>query len=100
MCSSGWNENCRGYRSTRKPPQIPHDLTWGGTRAAAVGSRRLIAWTVARSLSVPYRCVLWDIYFFTLHLTFPTEIASRIFFFFFWKREIPLQVPKTQNTKN
>jgi hypothetical protein len=25
------------------PPQIPHDLTWAQTRAAAVGSRRLTA---------------------------------------------------------
>jgi hypothetical protein len=25
------------------PPQIPHDLTWARTRAAAVGSRRLTA---------------------------------------------------------
>jgi hypothetical protein len=37
----------RGNRSTRRkparvplcPPQIPHDLTWARTRAAAVGSR-------------------------------------------------------------
>jgi hypothetical protein len=41
----------RGNRSTRRkpapvplcPPQIPHDLTWDRTRAAAVGSRRLTA---------------------------------------------------------
>jgi hypothetical protein len=41
----------RGNRSTRRkpasvplcPPQIPHDLTWGLTRAAAVGSQRLTA---------------------------------------------------------
>jgi hypothetical protein len=25
------------------PPQIPHDLTWDGTRAAAVGSQLLTA---------------------------------------------------------
>jgi hypothetical protein len=39
----------RGNRSTRRKPvpvphcpqQIPHDLTWVRTRAAAVGSRRL-----------------------------------------------------------
>jgi hypothetical protein len=42
----------RGNRSTRRkptpvalcPPQIPHELTWGRTLAAEVGSRRLIAW--------------------------------------------------------
>jgi hypothetical protein len=41
----------RGNRSTRRKPaqaplfkpQIPHDPTWDRTRAAAVGSRRLIA---------------------------------------------------------
>jgi hypothetical protein len=41
----------RGNRSTRRkpapvplcPPQIPHDLSWDGIRAAAVGSRRLTA---------------------------------------------------------
>jgi hypothetical protein len=41
----------RGNRSTRRkpapvplcPPQIPHDLTWVRTRAAAVRSQRVIA---------------------------------------------------------
>jgi hypothetical protein len=45
----------RGNRSTQRkaapvplcPPQFPHDLTWDGTRAAAVGSWRLTAWAVA-----------------------------------------------------
>jgi hypothetical protein len=44
----------RGNRSTRRkpalmplcPPQIPHDLTWARTRAAAVGSWRLTAWVM------------------------------------------------------
>jgi hypothetical protein len=46
----------RGNRSTRRKPapvplclpQIPHDLTWARTRAAAVGSQRLTAWAMAR----------------------------------------------------
>jgi hypothetical protein len=46
----------RGNRSTRRKsvpvplclPQIPHDLTWARTLAAAVGSPRLTAWAVAR----------------------------------------------------
>jgi hypothetical protein len=46
----------RGNRSTQRkpapvlicPPQIPHDLTWDRTRAAAVGSQRLTAWAMAR----------------------------------------------------
>jgi hypothetical protein len=46
----------RGNRSTRRKPapvplctaQIPHDLTWDRTRAAAVGSQRLTAWAMAR----------------------------------------------------
>jgi hypothetical protein len=46
----------RRNRSTRRkptpvplcPPQIPHDLTWARTRAAAVRSRRLTAWAMAR----------------------------------------------------
>jgi hypothetical protein len=41
----------RGNRSTQRkptpvqlcPPQIPHDLTWARTRAAAVGNGRLTA---------------------------------------------------------
>jgi hypothetical protein len=41
----------RGKRRTRRkrapmslcPPEIPQDLTWDGTRVAAVGSRRLTA---------------------------------------------------------
>jgi hypothetical protein len=48
-----------GNRRTRRkpapvplcPPQIPHDLTWPRTRAAAVGSRRLTAWAMARPAS-------------------------------------------------
>jgi hypothetical protein len=47
---------CRGIRSIRMkpvpvplcPPQIPHDLPWARTRPAAVGSRRLTAWAMAR----------------------------------------------------
>jgi hypothetical protein len=50
----------RGNRSTLRnlvsvplcPPQIPHDLTWDRTRAAAVGSRRLTAWAKARPVLV------------------------------------------------
>jgi hypothetical protein len=46
----------RGSRSTRRkpapvplcPPKIPHGLTRAPTRAAAVGSRRLTAWAMAR----------------------------------------------------
>jgi hypothetical protein len=46
----------RGHRSTRRkpppvplcPPQIPHDLTWARTPAAAMGSRRLTTWAMAR----------------------------------------------------
>jgi hypothetical protein len=34
------------------PPQIPHDLTWARTRAAAVGNRRLTAWAMARPLLI------------------------------------------------
>jgi hypothetical protein len=30
------------------PPQIPHDLTWNQTRAAAVGSRRLTVRIIAQ----------------------------------------------------
>jgi hypothetical protein len=46
----------RGNRTTRRkpaplplcPPQIPHDLTCARTRAAAVRSRRLTSWAMAR----------------------------------------------------
>jgi hypothetical protein len=54
----------RGYRSTRRkpapaplcPPQIPHDLNWARTRVAVVGSRRLTAWAMARTLLVVTIC--------------------------------------------
>jgi hypothetical protein len=54
--SSRWNENWQGkskYSEKTCPislcsPQIPHDLTWPGTRAAAVGSRRVTAWAMVR----------------------------------------------------
>jgi hypothetical protein len=46
----------RGNRNTRRkcapvplcPPQIPHDLTWAPTRAAAAERWRLTAWAMAR----------------------------------------------------
>jgi hypothetical protein len=45
----------RGNRTRRKPtpvplssPQIPHGLSGDGTLIAALGSRRLIAWAMAR----------------------------------------------------
>jgi hypothetical protein len=52
----------RGNRSTRRkpaavplrPPQIRHEVTWARARAAAVESRRLIAWATARSLRMKY----------------------------------------------
>jgi hypothetical protein len=52
----GGMRNGRGNRSTRRKPapvplcpqQIPHDLTWARTRAAAVGSRRLTVRGVVR----------------------------------------------------
>jgi hypothetical protein len=52
----GWMRIGRGNRSIQiksaqvplRPPQIPHDLTWARTRPAAVGSRRLTAWAMAR----------------------------------------------------
>jgi hypothetical protein len=30
------------------PPQIPHELTWDQTRAAAMGNQWLTAWAVVR----------------------------------------------------
>jgi hypothetical protein len=52
----------RRNRSTRRkpapaplcPPQIPHDLTWARTRAAAVGSRWLTAWAMARPDTISF----------------------------------------------
>jgi hypothetical protein len=44
---SNYSENT--CPSATFPPQIPHDLTWARTRAAAVGSRRLTVWAL-RSL--------------------------------------------------
>jgi hypothetical protein len=53
---SRWNENWQGIQSTRRKPalvslctpQIPHDLAWARTRAAAERSRRRTAWATAR----------------------------------------------------
>jgi hypothetical protein len=54
--NSLWNDWQRENRSTRRkpalitlcPPQIPHDLSRVRKRAAAVGSRPLISWAMAR----------------------------------------------------
>jgi hypothetical protein len=58
----------RGNRSTRRkpapvplcPPQIPHHLTWARTRAAAVGSRRLTAYAMARPITVFGDYIVWN----------------------------------------
>jgi hypothetical protein len=57
---------CKGNRITRRkpepmplcPPQIPHDLTWYQTRAAAVRSRRITAWVMTRPGTSIARVVL------------------------------------------
>jgi hypothetical protein len=74
----------KGNRSTRRkpapaplrPPHIPHDQTRGRTRAAAVGSQRLTAWTMARPCdhslfddSIPaFVCIGWKIKTPRVHL--------------------------------
>jgi hypothetical protein len=37
---------------------IPHDLTWARTRAAAVGTRRLTAWAMARPIFALLSCTV------------------------------------------
>jgi hypothetical protein len=67
----------RGTRSTRRkpatvplcPPQILHDLTWARTQAAAVGSRRLTAWAVAR----PNCALLTEVFVLTSH---PSDLSQ------------------------
>jgi hypothetical protein len=57
--AAGGMRICRGNRSTRRkrapmplcPPQIPHDLIWARTPAAAVGNRRLTALATTQSIS-------------------------------------------------
>jgi hypothetical protein len=54
-CGAVIGMNGKGnWSSWRKPakvllclPQIPHDLTWAQTQAAAVGSQQLSVWAVA-----------------------------------------------------
>jgi hypothetical protein len=63
--SSRWNENWQGKPKYSEktctvplcPPQIPHDLTWDRTRVAAVGSRRLTAWAMARPSTEGMSCL-------------------------------------------
>jgi hypothetical protein len=59
----------RGNRSTRRkpapaplcPPQIPFDQTRARTRAAAVGSQRLVPWPMARPYNhIRFHYVLGD----------------------------------------
>jgi hypothetical protein len=58
----------KGNRSTRRkpapaplcPPQISHDLTRARTRAAAVGSQRLIAWAMARPRAPYTVTITWQ----------------------------------------
>jgi hypothetical protein len=69
----GGMRNGSGNRSTRRkpvpvplcPPQIPHDMMRARTRAAAVGSRRLTAWAMARPyiIFVSILCWKYNLYF-------------------------------------
>jgi hypothetical protein len=47
VMSVGWMAGRKPAPVTLYPPQIPHDLTWSRTRAAAVGSRWLNSWATA-----------------------------------------------------
>jgi hypothetical protein len=51
MRTGKWNQSTRRkpVPVSLYPPQIPHYLTLAWTRAAAVASRRLTAWAMARS---------------------------------------------------
>jgi hypothetical protein len=70
----------RGNRSTRRKPvpvplcpsQIPYDLTWDRTRAAAAGSQRLTAWAVARPQNIALKYIQYYIY--RTHLS---EVTSK-----------------------
>jgi hypothetical protein len=69
--ANGGMRTGRGNRSTRRklasvphcPPQIPHELTQAWTRTAAVGSRQLTAWAMARPL-------LWLCHNFAMNTVF------------------------------
>jgi hypothetical protein len=71
----------RGNRSTGRkpapvppcPPQIPHDLTWDRTRAAAVGSQRLTAWAMARP-SISIWC--WSLECMEFHFNSPYVVKA------------------------
>jgi hypothetical protein len=60
----------RGNGSTRRkpapaslrPPQIPHDLTWDRTRAAAMGSR--LIYLTAIYLTIYFGSVIISFFFF------------------------------------
>jgi hypothetical protein len=81
----------RGNRSTRRKPalvplcpsQIPHDLTWHRTRAAAVESQRLTAWAMARPR---YLVSLFVCLFVMKQGSYPLDLdirSLRIYFFSF-----------------
>jgi hypothetical protein len=54
-----WNENWQEKPTYSENPdplplcQVPHDLTWALTRAAAVGRRKRTAWAMARPFFYP-----------------------------------------------
>jgi hypothetical protein len=74
----------RENRSTRRKPapvpfcipQIPHDLTWARTRGAAVGSRRITAWVMARRWPVLriQPSALWHHLFWHISTNFSREL--------------------------
>jgi hypothetical protein len=68
-----WEFSGKIWRTRRKPapvphcpPQIPYELTWNGSQAAAVRSRRQIAWALARPRHFPFH-VTWSHWCLQLH---------------------------------
>jgi hypothetical protein len=84
LWSSWWNEDWqRKPKYSEKtcpsalcPPQIPHDLTWDRTRAAAVGSQRLTAWAMARPFVLSYYYEMFRPYTAIIRYTFPCQNCS------------------------
>jgi hypothetical protein len=75
----------RGNRSTWKtpapvllwPPQITHDLNWTRTRTAAVGSRRLTDWAMARRVDKRI-----NVFVNTMYLQMKTKIDTIVWLLF------------------
>jgi hypothetical protein len=83
------------------PPQIPHDLSRARTQAAAVGSRRLTGWAMARPSGHLEQCIwlrvtLYEDLLACLRVSWNSNVIHQIFI---GAKHVPHNCPRENETR-